>query len=359
MGELQDAVIRSPGRALALGIVTALAACVPTDPAPSPGATRTGGPLPTAATTGSGAPPGSPPAGTVRPDEGRLVWTVDARGSAGIWTTDLAGNDRRTFVASVGDERGAIREAALAGASVVFVRDAPGGPQLWAVREGGPPARLLDGVVAWLVVGDAEIVAVHDAGPERRVVRIQLDRGQVVPIGALTPDDPTDVEVGPFGLAVSPDGRTVAAGRVGGAIEVVGGVTAVAGRDIGAPLVVADDGTVVATEGRAGEAYLVRDGELVDLAPPDSDPVVAPGTSIVAWGSVAADGSLLAVEVHDVLSGAARSHPASGPATNVRWISAGAVLLEATSFDPLRRSAALLDLATGRFGTFEAAAPGP
>jgi hypothetical protein len=72
---------------------------------------------------------------------------------------------------------------------------------------------------------------------------------------------------------------------------------------------------------------------------------------------VGADGELVAVEVHDLLGGSGRTYPAGGLATNVREITGDHILLEATAFDPLRRTIAYLDLADDRFTVFEADAP--
>lgn len=358
MGELRHAVRRTARAGLALGIVAVVLGCAAPDIDPS-------GPIPatdrpSSPTVATGEPAPSPDAtipSAVAAAEGRLVWTVDARGSAGIWTTDLAGGDARTLLAGLGDGGGPIRDAILVGDIVLFIRDSPAGSVLWAVREGAVPLFLLDAVEAFAVVSDVEVVAVRSPDGRRRAMRLRLGTGAVEIVGDLAADDPGAVDLGPYGVAVSPDGRTVAAGRVGGPIETVGVISGPAGVDIGAPLVVTNDGTVAASEGRAGEAYLVRDGALVPLAPPDSDPIVGPGGSIVAWGSVADDGTLTSVEAEDVISGAMRSYPAAGRATKVRWFTRTGILLEATAFDPLRRSVAFLDLGSGRFGTFEAGAP--
>ena len=124
-------------------------------------------------------------------------------------------------------------------------------------------------------------------------------------------------QVGPFGFAISPDGRTVAAGWVGGPVEVIGPKPATL-RDIGAPLVVADDGRIVAVTGRVGDAYLLEGDKLVELAAPESDPVAVPGSGLVAWASIGDDGALDAVEVRDLLAGTSETYPAGGTATNVR-----------------------------------------
>ncbi|HUP55247.1 MAG TPA: hypothetical protein VM408_07055, partial [Methylomirabilota bacterium] len=149
---------------------------------------------------------------------------------------------------------------------------------------------------------------------------------------------------------------TVAAGWVGGALEVIGPVPA-SYTDKGAPLVVADDGRLVAVTGRAGEAYLVDGDRMIDLAPADSDPVALPGTGWVAWPSVGEDGRLVAVEVRDLLAGTAQTYPAAGVATNVRELTVNYVVLEATAFDPLRRTVTVVDRRDGRSTTFEATAP--
>lgn len=349
---------RPAGAGLVLGIGLIVLACAAPDIDPSgaiPTAARSASP--TAATETPGRSPDPTVPDGVAAADGRLVWTVDAAGSAGIWTTDLAGGDPRTMLPGIGDGGGPIRDAVLVGEIVVFVRDSPGGALLWAVREGAPPAYLLDAVEAVVVVSEVELVAVQSPAGLRRAVRIRLDSGAIETIGDLAADRAGAVDLGLYGVAVSPDGRTVAAGRVGGVVETVGAVAGRAGTGLGAPLVVTDEGVVIASTGRAGEAYRLRDGTLVELAPPDADPIVAPGGSVVAWGSVDADGTLRSVEVHDVIAGTGRSYPADGRATKVRWFTRTGLLLEATAFDPLRRSVAFLDLGSGRFGTFEAEAP--
>jgi hypothetical protein len=148
----------------------------------------------------------------------------------------------------------------------------------------------------------------------------------------------------------------VAAGWVGGPLVLSGPVPGTF-RDLGAPLVVGDDGRLVAVTGRAGEAYLVDRERLVELAPPDSDPLAVPGTGSVAWATVGEDGALLSVEVRDLLAGTTEMYPAGGPATNVHQLTPTHVILEATAFDPLTRTVGVVDRRDGRTATFEASAP--
>lgn len=345
----------------------ALAGCGPTVPDPTRSAPTT---VPSASTAPSSpaiatptvAP--SPSEDPVDPAAARLVWTVDAAGGAGIWTTDLAGGDVRTYVAGLGDGGAAIRDATLVGEAVVYLRDSPAGPRLWIARPETPPAPILDGVVAYVVTGDGSVVAARDAGGTIELLRVgPLDGpggsvGEPIRIGTVSTVGTVDTSVGPFGLAVSPDGRSVAAGWVGGRVDVLGPTWSTR-RDVGAPLAVGDDGALLATTGRAGEAYRLEGEDLVELAPPDSDPVVAPGTTLVAWPVVDAAGTLTAVEVRDLAGGPASPFPARGLATNVRELTPDHVLLEATAFDPLVRTVGFLDLRDGRFFTFEATAPTP
>ena len=165
-------------------------------------------------------------------------------------------------------------------------------------------------------------------------------------------------QVGPFGFAISPDGRTVAAGWVGGPVEVIGPASA-SFRDIGAPLVVGDDGRILAVTGRVGDAYLLDGDRLVELAAPESDPLAVPGSGVVAWASIGEDGGLRAVEVRDLIAGTSETYPADGVATNVVGLGADLVLLEATAFDPVTRTVGVVDRRTATFETFEASAPAP
>ena len=143
---------------------------------------------------------------------------------------------------------------------------------------------------------------------------------------------------------------------VGGPLEIMG-PAASSFSGVGAPLVVADDGRLVATTGRAGEAYRFEDGRQIELAPAGSDPVAMPRSGTVAWGTVGDDGKLVAVEVRDLLAGTSETYPASGLATNVRELTPGLVILEATAFDPLSRTVTAVDRRDGRSATFEASAP--
>lgn len=350
-----------------------LAACGPTPPVVSPSAPASDAPPASATPATSPDPLATTPAPTatsipVDPGAARLVWTVDAAGGGGIWTTDLAGGDVRTLVAGLGDTGGTIRDATIVGDAVVYLRDSPAGPRLWIVGPETLATPVIDGVVAFVVDGDGRIVAARDAGASIELLGLgPLGPGGTIPgsparIGSVSTVGTVDTSIGPFGLAVSPDGRWVAAGWVGGRVDIHGPTWSTL-RDVGAPLAVGDDGTLLATVGRAGEAYRLEAGdppELVELASPDSDPLVAPGTTIVAWPVVDEGGALTAVEVRDLLGGTATTpYPASGLATNVREVAADHVLLEATAFDPLVRTVGYLDLRDGRFATFEAAAPPP
>ena len=360
MGELQHAVGRR-GRLLAVTLATAIATgCGPTPttgpvasaatPAPQ-GSPATGGPA------ASGSPSGSADLPAVDPAEGRLVWLVDRAGGLGVWTTDLAGGDVHPYLTGFDEDGTAIRDAQLVGQDVALLRDvpAPAGAELWLVSLTAPPRLLLDRVETYVVRGDREILAVRDEGTTRSIWSVPTGSDPPVSVAGLAfPDG--DPELGPFGFAVSPDGRTVAAGWVGGPLEVIGPVPA-SYADKGAPLVVADDGRLIGVTGRAGEAYRVDGDRLVELAPADSDPLAMPGTGWVAWPSVAEDGRLTAVEVRDLLAGRSETYPAAGLATNVRELSASHVILEATAFDPLTRTVTVVDRRDGRSATFEATAP--
>jgi hypothetical protein len=284
----------------------------------------------------------------------RLVWLVDRAGGFGVWTTDLVGGDVRTYLADLDEAGISIRDPRLVGDEVVVIRDAATA-ELWVLSQTAPPRLLLDHVNSFVQSGPREVIALRDVGTQRAIWRVPLGAGSGGAIAELAVPD-HGPQVGPFGFAISPDGRTVAAGWVGGPVEVIGPASATF-RDIGAPLVVADDGRIVAVTGRVGDAYLLDNGRLVELAGPESDPLAVPGSGVVAWASIGEDGGLRAVEVRDLLAGTSETYPASGVATNVGELTADHVLLEATAFDPLTRTVGIVDRPTARFQTFEAAAP--
>jgi hypothetical protein len=324
--------------------------------------------MPSPTPTGA-ASPGTDPSGTtasptgsadataavpLTPAAGRLVWGVDAAGQAGLWTTNLVGGDVFTYVPGHPDDGSVDLDLRQAGDSILFIRQAQAGDELWVARPGVPPSLLLDDVYGFLVV-DATTVLVDRLEGATHVIRsLPLDGGVPVEVGRTR--EPLTDSYGAFGMAISPDGRTVAAGWVGGHIDVFG-PTESSLDDVGAPLVVADDGTVLATVGRAGEAYRLVGDEPEELAPADSDPLAVPRSGVVAWGAVDVDGALRSIEVRDLIARQERSYPAIGPATNVRSIDGEHVLLEATAFDPLTRTVTVLELGTGRVGNFEASAP--
>ncbi len=284
----------------------------------------------------------------------RLVWLVDRAGGFGVWTTDLVGGDVRAYLADLDEAGISIRDPRLVGDEVVVIRDAATA-ELWVLSQTGPPRLVLDNVNSFVQTAPREVVAVRDIGSVRSIWRVPLGGGSAAAIAELAVPD-HGPQVGPFGFAISPDGRTVAAGWVGGPVEVSGPAPATF-RDIGAPLIVADDGRIVAVTGRVGEAYLLDGGRPVELAGPESDPLAVPGSGVVAWASIGEDGGLLAVEVRDILAGTSETYPAAGVATNVREITTDHVILEATAFDPATRTAGVVDRRTGQFQQFEASAP--
>lgn len=290
------------------------------------------------------------------PAAGRLVWLVDRAGGLGVWTTDLAGGDVRPYLIGFDEAGTAIRDARLVGEDIALLRDvpAPAGAELWLISRTAPPRLLLDGVQMFTVLGDRDILAVRDHGMTRSIWSVTGSQPPASLASLALPDG--NPELGPFGFALSPHWLTVAAGWVGGPLEVIG-PTPASFDDRGAPLVVADDGRLVAVTGRAGEAYLVEGDRLVELAPADSDPLALPGTGWVAWPSVAEDGRLVAVEVRDLLAATSETYPVDGLATNIRELTASHVILEATAFDPLRRTVTVVDRRNGRTATFEATAP--
>ena len=299
---------------------------------------------------------GSPAA--IEPGVGRLVWLVDRAGRFGVWTTDLAGGDVRAYLADLTRRAPPSWTPARSGTTSRCIRELPGrgGAQLWVLSRTRPPRSVMSDVTSFVPRGDTEILAVVDLRTTRSIWRVPLDGTAADLDRAAARSRTTGPHVGPFGFAISPDGRTVAAGWVGGPLEVFGPVPSSA-RDLGAPLVVADDGRVIATTGRAGEAYLVDGDRLVELAPADSDPLAVPGTGSVAWATIDEDGGLVAVEVRDLLAGTSETYPADGLATNVTELDANHVILEATPFDPLTRTVTVVDRRDGGSATFEASAP--
>jgi hypothetical protein len=285
---------------------------------------------------------------------GRLVWLVDRAGRFGVWTTDLVGDDVRTYVADLDEAGLSLRDPRLVGEEVVVIRDGPTA-ELWVLSQTDPPRLLLDNVVSFVPSGAREVLAVRDIGAVREIWRVPLGAGRAATLAGLDVPD-HGPQVGPFSFAISPDGRTVAAGWVGGPVEVIGPAPGTF-RDIGAPLIVADDGTIVAVLGRVGDAYLLEGDRLVELAAPESDPLAVPGSGVVAWASVAEDGELTAAEVRDVIAGTSETYPAQGTSTNVQEITPEYVVLEATAFDPGSRVIGVVDRLSGAFVTFEASAP--
>ncbi len=327
----------------------------PTGPVGSPTPRATQGSA-SVGPSASGPVPGSPDASAIDPAVGRLVWLVDRAGGLGVWTTDLAGGDVRPYLTGFDEGATAIRDARPVGEEVALLRDvpAPAGAELWLISRTAPPRLLLDGVQMFTVLGDSDILAVRDHGTTRSIWSVTGSSPPASLASLALPDG--DPELGPFGYTISPHWLTVAVGWVGGPLEVIGPAPA-SYDDKGAPLVVADDGRLVAVTGRAGEAYLVDGDRLVELAPADSDPLAPPGTGWVAWPSVAEDGGLVAVQVRDLLAGTSETYPVEGLATNIRELTNSHVILEATAFDPLRRTVTVVDRRDGRSATFQATAP--
>jgi hypothetical protein len=314
-------------------------------------------PVAPTAPRGSGSNVPSSGAAAIDPGVARLVWLVDRAGGLGVWTSDLAGGDVRPYLAQLDEDSTTLRDARPVGDDVVLIRETPSAPTagLWVVSRTASMRSLLDAVDSFVVSGDREILAVRDEGTTRTIWRVPT-AGAAPAVGvASVPLPSAGPELGPFGFAISPDGRTVAAGWVGGPVQVVGPAPAMF-RDIGAPLVVDDDGRVVAVTGRAGEADLVDGDGLSPLAPPDSDPVAIPGSGLVAWTTIR-DGRLSAIEVRDLLAGTSATYPVDAVAMKVRELGPTYVVLEATGFDPLSRTVGILDRRDGRFTSFEASAP--
>ncbi|HET7168282.1 MAG TPA: hypothetical protein VFI69_03700 [Candidatus Limnocylindrales bacterium] len=354
MGELRDVIHgRAVGVAITAAVVLATSGCAPRPATPPPGSA---GPSPTVDTTVAASPAASPSSGPVLASEGRLIWLVDAAGTAGLWTTDLAGEGSVVYLPRIAEATTSVRDAFLVGDAMVVIVDRPGASELTLVRPEVPPRVLLDRVSQVLPDTSESVLAVRDAGAGRQVVRVPLAGGRPAVLWEAALPADASVASAPFGVALSPDRRTVAAGWVGGRVTIVGPLPSTID-DVGAPLIVGDDGRLAATIGRAGEAYRIDGDAVTDLAPPDSDPLALAGTGFVAWPVLDADGALTAVQLEDVLTGASRTFPAQGPAGTLREFLPDHVLLEATAFDPRRRTIGYLELGDGRFGSFEAKAP--
>ena len=231
MGQLHDAVgsiagLRRPVppkrwsrsasvAAASFALVAALAGgCAPVVPT---GPTASGGSLGRPVRKPPRAPGHPPPSS---PGVGRLVWLVDRAGRFGIWTTDLAGADVRTYRSDLDEVGTSLRDARLVGEDVVVIRDGPTA-ELWILSPTAPPRLLLDNVNSFVQSGARELVAVRDVGTVRAIWRVPLD-GPAAAVIAELPVPDHGPQVGPFGFAISPDGRTVAAGWVGGPVEVIG-----------------------------------------------------------------------------------------------------------------------------------------
>lgn len=356
MGELHDAVGRQ-GALFALVVLIA-SGCTPTVPtAPTaPVPSTTGAPVSDAGSAPASPVVPSPSAAAIDPAVGRLVWLVNRSREFGVWTTDLAGGDARTYLADLDGGGTILRDAQLVGEDVAFIREGPAArAELWLVSIGASPRLVLDAVDGFVVRDDGEILAVRDEGTRRAIWRVPTGPDRPIAIAELALPDERP-ELGPFGFALSPDGRTVAAGWVGGPLEVIGPAPASLD-DLGAPLVVADDGRLVAVTGRAGEAYLVDGRRLIDLAPPDSDPIAVPGTGWVAWATIGVDDETSAIEVRDLIGGASETYRAGGLPPNVRELTPTHVILESTAFDPLERIVGVVDRRDGRLALFEPSAP--
>lgn len=357
MGELHHAVARR-GAIIALFAVVA-GGCAPVAPTGPAGSisSPSGAPVTDGGSPSAGAVIPPPSTGAIDPAVGRLVWLVNSSREFGVWTTDLAGGDARTYLADLDVDGTALRDAQLVGDDVAFIREAPAssGTELWLASRGRPPRILLKDVDSFVVHDDTELLAVRDLGTTRGIWRIPLSAAAPTAVAEF-PVPGEDPQIGPFGFALSPDGRTVAAGWVGGPIVIDGPVKSTA-RDMGAPLVVGDDGRLIAVSGRAGEAYLVEGQRLIDLAPPDSDPLAVPGTGWVAWTTMGADGETSALEVRDLIGGATETYRAGGLPQNVQRLTPTHVILETTGFDPLERVVGVVDRGDGRIAMFEPSAP--
>ena len=359
MGELRDVIDGRSGRlAITMAIALATWACGPQPASPSAGS-ATPPPAPGGtATTASDPASTVDSSGPVLASEGRLIWLVDAAGAAGLWTTDLTGGDAVVYLPPVRNDPTTPRDAILVGDAIVVIVDRPGASELTIVRPGTAPRVVLDRVSQVMPDTAESVIAVRDEDARQQVVRVPLGNGRPAVLWEAAFPRDASAASSPFGVALSPDRRTVAAGWVGGTVTIVGPTTSTID-DVGAPLVVGDGGRLAATFGRAGEAYRIDGDAVIDLAPPDSDPLALAGTGFVAWPVVDAGGTLTAIQLEDVLAGASRTFPVRGPASALREFRPDHVLLETTPFDPLHRTIGYLELGDGRFGTFEAAAPAP
>ena len=144
-------------------------------------------------------------------------------------------------------------------------------------------ALLLDDVESFVARGDGEVLAVRDERGLRSIWRVPIDGARPAVI-AEVPLPADGAALGPFGfrdLAGRPDrgrrlGRWAARGRRAEAGELPRHRRTPRRRRRRPP---------GAVTGRAGDASLVEGDRLIELAPPDSDPLAVPGSGFVAWGT--------------------------------------------------------------------------
>lgn len=289
------------------------------------------------------------------PEGVRLVWRASADDAEGLWTTALDGSDPKQYAAQESAAGIIFRDPRLIDGRIVAVAVARGltASELVAVDDAGVERVLPDVWNTYLAFGDSEAVATvgREVNTEQ-VVRVRLAAGaQPQILGPLPPlRSDMDQLLMAFGFAVSPDGRSVSAGRDGGPIRVWGPVPGDFA-DLGAPVVVTNEGEPLDARHILADAGALPE-TIVD------GPVAEAGTSTVVW--IIRDPQVLAVVtgvvVRDVLTGDQRRYPVRAPVMDILAITDRYVLFEEPRIGFIR-GIGYLDRQTGNFSLFEVPAP--
>jgi hypothetical protein len=213
---------------------------------------------------------------------------------------------------------------------------------------------LLDRAIPdFLALPSGDIVAAREADVGVEVWWLNA-AGDARLVGAV---EATTAETGPFGLAVSPDGRSIAAGWAGDSVRVFGPAPAEL-REIGSPVIVSDDGEVLIARGVAGDVLFWDNDTLSTLGFASSDPLARPGSTLVAWHAASSEPGIGSVELFDPVNDTRQS--LSVPTRRGMFVSEVGVryvLLEQPQADA-NRVVLLLDVDSKQFLEFRAAPPG-
>jgi WD40 repeat protein len=152
------------------------------------------------------------------PGEGGLLGTVDDRGRVAVWDVD---HRRRLAAPPSGSPGRRIRDLAFPDNRVLFTCDDDGMLRRWAIgcQRGLPGCRPIEGPSGWRPVGNATLAISSDGrtlaagGRDRRVLRWDVATQR-----SLGPELHQDSPVGV--IALTPDGRTVITGRRAGRLYI-------------------------------------------------------------------------------------------------------------------------------------------